>query len=94
MKLRGTQLRIGGANRADLISRSARNASASSPVEFESTFVDVTTPFAFTVASTTTSPCAPLSENASVGVSSNAKSESPGHFEFDFADALFFSPGR
>ena len=84
MNDRAMQFRIGGENLADLISRSARNASASSPVEFEIKFVAVTVPLALTLASTTTSPCAPLSENASVGVSVNAKSESAGHPFLDF----------
>src|SRR5687767_7555439 len=76
--VRGTQPRIGGENFAALISRSARNASAWSPVEFDRIFVPVTTPRVFTVASTTTIPFAPLSEKASVGVSVKAKSESGG----------------
>ena len=80
---------MGGENFADLISRAARNASASSPVAFETTFVDVTVPFVFTVASTITSPCAPPSANAGVGVSRNAKSESAGQPP-RFAAARFF----
>ena len=93
MNARATHPRMGGENFADLISRTARNASASSPVEFEITVVPVTTPLVFTLASTTTSPCAPLSEKASVGVSVNAKSESAGQPPLVlFPGGAFFPP--
>ena len=82
MNARGTQLRIGGENFADLISRSARNASDSSPVVFEITFVFVTTPLVFTLASTTTMPGRARSEKDRVGVSTKAKSDSQPPFFF------------
>jgi len=63
-----TQLRIGATNLTARISRSAVLASASSPVEFETTRVAVTRPLASTFASTVTRPCAPPSENDGVGV--------------------------
>ena len=58
MNDRGTQLRMGGENRAALISRSVRKARDSSPVVLDTTLVAVTFPFTSTVASTTTMPCA------------------------------------
>ncbi len=72
------QLRTGGMNFADLISRSVRNASASSPVVFWMTLVETTFPLVSTVASTTTRPCFAESERFGVGVVANAKSESAG----------------
>lgn len=51
MNERGTQSRNGGLNLAERISRSAIFAGAPAPVEFEISFVDVTSPFVFTMAS-------------------------------------------
>jgi hypothetical protein len=62
----------GGANFAAAISRSVRVARVGSPVVFATIFVDVTLPFVSTFASTVTMPCALLSENAGIGVYTNA----------------------
>src|SRR5690242_12629593 len=72
----GAHAITGGENFAARSSRSAIEASDGSPVEFETTHVDVTLPYTSTPASTTTMPCAELSENAGFGGVTNEKSES------------------
>ena len=67
MNARVTQLRTGGANFAAVTSRAAIAANASAPVVFDTTFVDVTVPCAFTDASIVTTPCGPSSLNAGRG---------------------------
>src|SRR3989442_14706793 len=66
-----TQSRIGGANFALRISRSAVGPSVSSPVVLPITRVDMTFPVASTFASTVTRPCGPASENEGGGDASN-----------------------
>src|SRR5437763_10148482 len=75
----GVHATTGGENFASRSSRSAMVASDGSPVELDATRVEVTLPFASTPATTTTMPCAELSENAGFGGLTNEKSESGRH---------------